>query len=162
MTADQAGPAPQMSASPYPRWKAERITPGRVDLTVWTGPGEPAVLPMGNEEAFALVRGIDRVSSWAAADAEGVLGQSFATPEEVRRQLSINGYVVTSPGIDEHTRLVAATPWASWVEEVPSARAGQVSWFVNVFAPDDGQFRQETMAHGSSLEASGFPGGCGG
>jgi hypothetical protein len=114
--------------------------------------------PMSTEEAFALVSGTDRVQAWAAPSAEGTFTQPFATPEEVRQHLSVSGYIVASPDIASHTKMVQATPWANWVEEVPAPAGYKVAWFVDVFAPDDPQFLQLAQAHSVRLEPSAYHG----
>lgn len=138
---------------------AGRVPEGSLDSLLWTGPDGPRRFPMSEEEAFSLVRGIDRVTSWAASSAEGTMTPGPATPDEVRRQLAIYGYIVVSPTIEAHTRLVAATPWASWVEEVP-APAGEhgIAWFVNVFAADDAQFGQAAISCGATRHPSAYVG----
>jgi hypothetical protein len=143
------------------RWRVERAADGRVNFLLWAGPGpeEPVRLPMSDEEAFALVRGADRVTSWAASSAEGTMTPGPATPEEVRRQLAIYGYIVVSPDIEAHTRLVAATPWATWVEEVPAPSAENgIAWFVNVFAVDDAQFGQAALSCGATRHPTVYTG----
>jgi hypothetical protein len=149
----------------HARWRLERTGEDRVDLLVWTGPNTgqytvtPMRFPMTSAEAFTLVSGADRVTSWAAASADGTMTSGAATPEEVRQHLAINGYIVTSPDIEAHTRLVAATPWANWVEEVPAAQAGGVAWFVNVFQADAPEFSRAADTYGAERRPTVCAGG---
>lgn len=154
-TAGKPAPAAHLPA----RWRIERISDTQVDLMISTDPGcWPLRFPMSTEEAFALVRGADRVQAWAAQSAEGTFIQPLTTPAQVRAHLDINGYVVASPDLDAHTRMVQATPWANWVEEVPAPVGFAVAWFVDVFAPDDPQFRQVALTHCVRLEPSVYTG----
>ncbi len=146
-------------AHPPARWKIERVSDSQLDLLISTDPAcWPQRFPMNGDEAWAFIRGLDRVQAWAAPSAEGTFTQPFATPDQVREQLSINGYIVASPDIAAHTKLVQATPWANWVEEVPAPVGYQVAWFVNVFAPDDAQFLQLAQTHCVRLEPSVYSG----
>ncbi len=145
--------------SPPARWKLERVSDGRIDLLISGNPlAEPLRFPMSAEEFYRLIHQGDRLISWSVPSAEGTFTQPAATPEEVRQTLSINGYIVTAPSIEAHTRLVQETPWASWVEEALAPVAGQVAWFVNVFAVDDPQFRQAAQAYGATLHPGGEKG----
>jgi hypothetical protein len=83
----------------------------------------------------------------------------IATPDEVRQHLAICGYIVISPDIEAHTRMVAATPWANWVEEVPAPQAGSVAWFVNVFAADDAEFSRAAVTYGAERRPTVYAGG---
>ena len=152
---DQARAIPQV-ISPPARWKLERVSDNRIDLTVSCDPAcEAFRFPMSAEEFYRLIHQGDRLISWSVPAAEGTLTPPAATPEEVRQTLAINGYVVTADTIEAHTRFVQETPWASWVEEVPAGRAGQVAWFVDVFAVDDPQFRQAAQSYGVALRPGG-------
>jgi hypothetical protein len=55
--------------------------------------------------------------------------------------------------------MVAATPWANWVEEVPAPQAGSVAWFVNVFAADDAEFSRAAVTHGTERRPTVYAGG---
>lgn len=150
------------------RWRLERAGDGKsYMLLVWAAPGslEPARFPMLAEELYRLVHQADRIISWSSASADGTFtppaGHLAITPSEARQWLEICGYTVVSSDIEAHTRLVAATPWASWVEEVPPPRAGTVAWFVNVFAGDDGQFAQAADAYGAECQPASYAGGPG-
>lgn len=155
---EPAAPRPPLTHAPA-RWKIERVSDNRMDLLISTDPAcWPLRFPMSTEEAYALAHGTDRVQAWAAAEAEGTFTQPFATPAEVREQLSVNGYIVASPDLKAHTKMVQATPWANWVEEVPPPVGYQVAWFVDVFAPDDAQFLQLAQAHCVRLEPSVYQG----
>lgn len=155
MTTDPAGAVIPEVTRPPARWKLERVSDRRIDLLVSGDPArEPLRFPMSAEELYRLVHEGDRLISWSAPSSEGTFTQPSVTPDEVRQSLSITGYTVTTGSSEAHTRLVQATPWASWVEEVPAAEAGHVAWFVNVFAVDDGAFRQAAAAHGAALAVS--------
>lgn len=156
-----SGIAHVVASYPQARWRVERMADGRLDLLIWVQDGDrkrEMRFPMSNEEAYALMHGTDRVQAWAASSAEGTFTQPFATPEEVRQHLSVNGYIVASPDIASHTKLVQATSWANWVEEVPPPVGYQVAWFVDVFAPDDAQFLQLAQTHCVRLEPSAYQG----
>lgn len=104
---------------PQARWKFERTGEG-LRLTIWAGPDAdrytvyPLRFPAEEDEAFHLIRGLDRVTSWAAQSATGTLtpprSNPLPAPEEVARQLDVRGYVVTSPDLAAHTALVGASP----------------------------------------------------
>jgi hypothetical protein len=150
---------------PQARWRLERVGDNRIDLLVWTQPDTdrytvtPMRFPMTAGEAFDLVSGGDRVVSWASAAADGTMTSGIATPDEVRQHLAICGYIVISPDIGAHTRMVSATPWANWVEEVPAPQAGSVAWFVNVFAADDAEFSRAAVTHGAERRPTVYAGG---
>lgn len=105
--------------------------------------GKVAVLRMSEEEGWMLVHGADRVLSSAAAEASGTFTPG-PTSTQARQLLAVYRYMVTSPDSEAHTRLVQATPWANWVEEV-AAPLG-IAWRVDVFAADDAQFLQAALA----------------
>ena len=148
--------------SPFPqvRWKFER-TPTGAQLLLWMSVPcdlrchlDPIRIPMGEAEAWEVVRHWDRVLGWAAQSAEG----SFSTgpnPAQAASQLAIMRYVVTSTDLDKHTRLAQATPWANWAMEVPrTADLPGVSWLVNVFGVDDTQFLTLAMTFGAAVMAA--------
>lgn len=143
-------------------WKLERVSDGRIDLTICRDPGEvPERFPMATEEFYAFIHGADRIISWSVPTAEGIFTRPAATPEEVRGHMKVTGWVVISPDIETHTKLVQAAPWANWVEEVPSPPGNPgISWFVDVFADDDAEFARALQAHGAirvSAEYTGEP-----
>lgn len=150
--------------SPFPqvRWKFERTGDRGGQLLLWMSlpcglscRADPLRIPMGDEEAWRVVREWDRVMSWAAHSAEG----TFSTgpdPAQAASQLAIMRYVVTSPDNDVHTRLAQATPWANWVEQRPGD-VGGLSWLVDVFGVDDPQFLTLAMGFGATVLAA--PGG---
>jgi hypothetical protein len=155
---------------PQARWRLERAGDGSsYVLMIWTQPDgdryavQPLCLPMTVEEMYRLLHQGDRVVSWSASSADGTFtpppAQPPLAPDEVRRHLSISGYIVISRDIEAHTRLVASTPWANWVEEVPAPQAGGVAWFVNVFAADDIQFAQAADVYRAELRPTAYAGG---
>lgn len=155
---------------PQARWKLERSGEG-IRLTIWAGPDTgrytvyPVTFPMEEGEAWAMVRGFDRVMSWAAQSASGMLtapaSNPLPAPEEVAQQLDVRGYVVTTHDLAAHTALVKETPWANWVEEVPPPEVGHISWFVDVFAGDDADFCNAAQAAGAVLVPSVYTGEAG-
>lgn len=156
---ESSRPAPAPVAYSPARWKLQRVSDDRIDLLISTDPAIQATrIPMGNEEAYFFSHNLDRVQGWAAAEAEGTFTQPVSSPEEVRKHLSIEGYIVTSPSLGNHTRLVQATAYANWVEEVPPANAGEVAWFVNVFGVDHEQFWQACVTHGATQEPATYTG----
>lgn len=138
---------------------------GDGELMTWNGSEWVPVtartrFPMTAVELCSLLRGADRVISWSSPSAEGTFTQPFATPEEMREHLSIAGYIVISPGIEAHTKMVQAAPWANWVEEVPPPPGSNgIAWFADVFAGDDSQFRELARTHGVMLVESAYEGG---
>lgn len=157
-------PAVSRAVTSFPgaRWRIERMADSRLDLLIWTdledGSKQEMRFPMTTEEAHALVHGVDRVQAWSAPSAEGRFTLPFATPEAVRQHLSVEGFVVAAPDIETHTKMVQATPWANWIEELPAPVGYQIAWFVDVFAPDSDQFRQIAQAHCVRLEPSVYAG----
>jgi hypothetical protein len=161
-------PAHRIAVYTDARWRIERTSDDRLDLVIRStadGPdGHPREMRflMSAEQGYTLVHETDRVLAWAAPTAQGVFtrpdGSGTMSPEVVRSFLSIHGYIVIAPDIDTHTRMVQATPWANWVEELPAASAQVIAWFVNVFAADDAQFGQIALAHGVQCEPSAYVG----
>jgi hypothetical protein len=155
---------------PQARWRIERAGDGSsYVLMIWTQPDgdgymvQPLCLPMTAEEFHHLVHQADRVISWSSPSADGAFtppaGQPPIAPGEVRRHLEICGYTVISRDIEAHTKMVAATPWANWVEEVPAPPGSHgIAWFVDVFAVDDAQFGQAALAYGVHCEPAVYTG----
>jgi hypothetical protein len=108
------------------------------------------VLLMSEEQAWHLIRGADRVMSCAAASADGTF-TPMPPGQHIREHLTIYRYQVSSPTIQVHTALVAATAWASWVAPLPGSALPGITWQVDVFAGDNDQFLQAALAAGVTV-----------
>jgi hypothetical protein len=164
-------PAPEDGPrSPFPqvRWRFERTETGG-QLLLWmsvpcdlTCHLDPIRIPMGEREAWEVVRQWDRVMSYAAQSAEGIFS-SGPDSAQAASQLAIMRYVVISPDLETHTKLAQATPWANWAMEVPgTGEMPGVSWLVDVFGVDDHSFLGLAIGFGVTVSPAPAPEAAGG